>query len=97
MSDKLSRYRSSDAPVPEACWAWNMYGAGVESIGRDGKPERVDVPDPAADQLLVRDDAGGMCYFDVKLINLDEGDKIAAVTRVMEEEKEEEEPEESEE
>jgi len=68
MSDTLSRYRSSDAPVPEACWAWNMYGAGVENIGRDGKPERVDVPDPAADELLVRVDAVGMCYSDVKLI-----------------------------
>jgi len=68
MSDTLSRYRSTDAPVPEECWAWNMYGAGVESIGRDGRPERVDVPDPAADELLVRVDAVGMCYSDVKLI-----------------------------
>jgi threonine dehydrogenase-like Zn-dependent dehydrogenase len=45
-----------------------MYGAGVESIGRDGKPERVPVPEPQADQLLVRVDAVGMCYSDVKLI-----------------------------
>ena len=68
MSDKFDQYRSPDAPVPDECWAWNMYGAGVESIGRDGKPERVPVLEPGPDQLLVRVDAVGMCYSDVKLI-----------------------------
>jgi threonine dehydrogenase-like Zn-dependent dehydrogenase len=68
MSDKFERYQSPEAPVPDETWAWNMYGAGVENIGRDGKPERVPVPEPGADQLLVRVDAVGMCYSDVKLI-----------------------------
>jgi len=68
MSDKLARYRSADAPVPDETWAWNMYGAGVENIGRNGRPERLDVPGPEANQLLVRVDAVGMCYSDVKLI-----------------------------
>jgi threonine dehydrogenase-like Zn-dependent dehydrogenase len=45
-----------------------MYGAGVENIGRDGKPELVPVPEPGPNQLLVRVDAVGMCYSDVKLI-----------------------------
>ena len=68
MSNKFDRYQSSDAPVPEQNWAWNMYGAGVENIGRDGEPERVPVPEPGPNQLLVRVDAVGMCYSDVKLI-----------------------------
>ncbi len=68
MSDKFDRYQSPEALVPDDTWAWNMYGAGVENIGLDGKPERVPVPEPAADQLLVRVDAVGMCYSDVKLI-----------------------------
>ncbi|MGD8968343.1 MAG: zinc-binding dehydrogenase [Anaerolineae bacterium] len=68
MSDKFDRYQSPEAPVPDETWAWNMYGAGVENIGRDGKPERVAVPEPGPDQLLVRVDAVGMCYSDVKLI-----------------------------
>jgi len=68
MSDTFDRYRSPDAPVPDETWVWNMYGAGVENIGRDGKPERVPVPEPGPDQLLVRVDAVGMCYSDVKLI-----------------------------
>ena len=65
---KYAAYRAPDAPVPKETWAWNMYGAGVENIGRDGKPERFVVPEPQADQLLVRVDAVGMCYSDVKLI-----------------------------
>jgi len=68
MSEKYDLYQSVDAPIPEESWAWNMYGAGVENIGRDGKPEKVPVLEPGADQLLVRVDAVGMCYSDVKLI-----------------------------
>jgi threonine dehydrogenase-like Zn-dependent dehydrogenase len=45
-----------------------MYGAGVEGMGRDGKPELLPVPEPNDDQLLVRVDAVGMCFSDVKLI-----------------------------
>jgi threonine dehydrogenase-like Zn-dependent dehydrogenase len=68
MSSKFERYRSPDAPARSETWAWNMYGAGVEQIGRDGKPERFVVPAPNDDQLLVRVDAVGMCFSDVKLI-----------------------------
>ena len=65
---KYAAYRAPDAPIPKETWAWNLYGSGVENIGRDGKPERFGVPEPQADQLLVRVDAVGMCYSDVKLI-----------------------------
>lgn len=68
MSKRFDLYQSPDAPVSDETWAWNMYGPGVESIGRAGKPERVDVPEPNDDQLLVRVDAVGMCFSDVKLI-----------------------------
>jgi threonine dehydrogenase-like Zn-dependent dehydrogenase len=68
MSTRYEIYRSPDAPVSDEAWAWNMYGAGVERIGRDGKPERVPVPEPGDEQLLVRVDAVGMCFSDVKLI-----------------------------
>ncbi len=68
MSTQYDRYRSPDAPIGVETWAWNMYGAGVEQIGRDGRPERFPVPEPGDDQLLVRVDAVGMCFSDVKLI-----------------------------
>ena len=68
MTSPFDRYRSPDAPTPKETWAWNMYGAGVESIGRDGRPELFPVPDPGDDQLLVRVDAVSLCFSDVKLI-----------------------------
>lgn len=68
MSTRYEIYRSPEAPISAETWAWNMYGAGVENIGRDGKPERFPVPEPGENQLLVRVDAVGMCFSDVKLI-----------------------------
>ncbi|MFO7684411.1 MAG: alcohol dehydrogenase catalytic domain-containing protein [Chloroflexota bacterium] len=68
MSSKYELYRSASIPVPEQTWAWNMYGAGLENIGKNGRPEQFPVPEPAADQLLVRVDSVGMCFSDVKLI-----------------------------
>jgi threonine dehydrogenase-like Zn-dependent dehydrogenase len=68
MSTKFDVYRSPEPPIPEETWVWNMYGAGVENIGRNGEPEHFPVPEPGPDQLLVRVDAVGMCFSDVKLI-----------------------------
>jgi threonine dehydrogenase-like Zn-dependent dehydrogenase len=62
------RYRAAQEPVPTETWAWNMYGAGLENIGRDGEPERLPLPQPGPDQLLIRIDAVGMCFSDVKII-----------------------------
>ncbi len=67
MSERFERYRSARC-VPRETWTWNMYGAGIERIGRNGKPERFPVPTPGPDQLLVRVDAVGMCFSDTKLI-----------------------------
>jgi threonine dehydrogenase-like Zn-dependent dehydrogenase len=68
MSTIFDEYRAPDAPIPQKTWAWNMYGAGVEHIGSDGKPELFAVPEPGDDQLLVRVDAVSLCFSDVKLI-----------------------------
>jgi len=57
-------------PLPRRALAWNVYGAGIESVGRDGRPEWVDVDAPGPDQLLIRIDAVGLCFSDVKLIRL---------------------------
>jgi L-sorbose 1-phosphate reductase len=68
MTTNYELYRSANTPVPETTWAWNMYGAGIENIGQNGRPEQFPVPQPAANQLLVRIDSVGMCFSDVKLI-----------------------------
>ena len=57
-------------PAPDSALAWNVYGAGIDHIGRDGRPERVPVPRPRPDQLLIRVDAVGLCFSDVKLLRL---------------------------
>jgi len=63
-------YRAADGPVPQQALAWNLYGPGIERFGRDGQPELVDVLPPGPEQLLVRVDAVGLCFSDVKLIRL---------------------------
>ncbi|HEX2910701.1 MAG TPA: alcohol dehydrogenase catalytic domain-containing protein [Chloroflexia bacterium] len=67
-ASRFELYRSPDAPIKAETLAWNTYGAGVENIGRDGQPERFEVAQPGDDQLLVRVDAVGLCFSDVKLV-----------------------------
>jgi threonine dehydrogenase-like Zn-dependent dehydrogenase len=68
-NSKFQAYQN-DLKVPETTLAWNLYGAGTQNIGKDGRPERFPVPQPGDNQLLVRVDAVGLCYSDVKLIRL---------------------------
>ncbi len=65
---KYELYRAADSAIPDTAWAWNMYGAGLENMGYDGRPEQVPIPEPGDDQLLVRIDSVGMCFSDVKII-----------------------------
>jgi threonine dehydrogenase-like Zn-dependent dehydrogenase len=67
MSDRSDK---SDWEVPAQILRWNLYGAGLENLGRDGKPEWIPTPKPAPTQLLVRMDAVGICYSDVKIVRL---------------------------
>ncbi|MBE2202220.1 MAG: zinc-binding dehydrogenase [Anaerolinea sp.] len=68
MASKYERYRAASTAVPQQTWAWNMYGAGLENMGRNGRPEQFPIPQPGDDQLLVRIDSVGMCFSDVKII-----------------------------
>ena len=68
MASKYEHYQQH-LDLPEYTWAWNIYGAGLENFGRDAQPEKLPAPQqPEADQLLVRIDAVGMCFSDVKII-----------------------------
>ena len=68
MGEKYQAYRSIDYAIPDKSWAWNLYGAGLESMGHKGAPEEFSVPEPGDDQLLVRIDSIGVCFSDVKII-----------------------------
>ena len=54
--------------IPDTMLAWPLFGAGIENLGVDGRPARWPTPHPAPDQILVRSDAVGLCYSDVKII-----------------------------
>ena len=70
MTSQYKKYQSEKIVPPQETWAWNMYGAGEENIGKDGKPENLPVPKPGPDQMLVRVDSVGLCFSDVKLIRM---------------------------
>ena len=68
MGQKYETYRSAKYHLPHESWAWNLYGAGMEKMGSDGKPEPFSIPEPNDDQLLVRIDSVGVCFSDVKIL-----------------------------
>jgi threonine dehydrogenase-like Zn-dependent dehydrogenase len=67
---KLDHYRHVFDPLPSTHWAWPLYGKGLDNLGRDGQPVRRPLPDYGSDELLIRHDAVGLCYTDVKEIRL---------------------------
>jgi len=72
MTSKLDQYRRARAPLPEANCLWPLYGAGFENLGREGQPIEVETPAFGSDELLVRHDAVGLCFSDIKIIRLGE-------------------------
>ena len=67
---ELETYKRADQPIPSRMLRWHLYGAGLENLGKSGKPEEVAVPAYGADELLVRQDACGLCFSDTKVIGL---------------------------
>jgi threonine dehydrogenase-like Zn-dependent dehydrogenase len=72
MADKLAEYRRAAAPLPDRNRLWPLYGAGLEQLGRDGQLIEVPRPKYGPDELLVRHDACGLCFSDIKVIRLGE-------------------------
>lgn len=67
MAIDYKRYKMAEVPLPEENLVWEMYGAGLDNFGKDGKPVAKPLPKPGPDELLVRTDAVGICFSDVKL------------------------------
>jgi D-arabinose 1-dehydrogenase-like Zn-dependent alcohol dehydrogenase len=69
--------------VPTHHLRWNLYGAGLENLGHNGKPELLPIPQPAPNELLARIDAVGICFSDLKIVRLGEAHpKIARDLRL---------------
>jgi len=68
VSDKLESYRQGTGSLPASNRLWPLYAAGLENFGQDGKPIEAPMPEFGPDQLLVRHDACGLCFSDIKVI-----------------------------
>ena len=69
MTEKLNSYRRGDTPLPTRYRMWPLYGSGFENMGINGQSIEVDMPHYRPDELLVRHDACGLCFSDIKVIN----------------------------
>ncbi len=72
MTDKLETFKLAAAPLPGKIWEWPLYGAGFENLGQDGGMLEAPLPAYGPDELLVRHDACGICFSDIKIISLGE-------------------------
>ncbi len=72
MSDKLAEYKRADESLAGTNHLWPLYGAGFDNLGRDAQPIEVPMPEYGPDELLVRHDACGLCFSDIKVLSLGE-------------------------
>ena len=68
MKDILQAYKGISYDLPQSILAWRLYGAGMENFGKNGKPVELPMPKYGPDELLVRVDAVGICFSDIKVI-----------------------------
>jgi len=78
MSNVLDRYKNLEYTLPAENKAWQVYEAGVENFGKSGKPDVLPIPKPKNNEVLLRVDAIGICFSDVKLIT--QGSTHARIT-----------------
>ncbi|MBC7804881.1 MAG: alcohol dehydrogenase catalytic domain-containing protein, partial [Akkermansiaceae bacterium] len=69
-TDLYADYKRVPDNAPTETKRWHLYGAGLENVGKNGEPETVPLPEPGPDEILVRHDAVGICYSDIKIVNL---------------------------
>lgn len=68
MPEKIKEYRRGTAPLPSHYRLWPLYGAGLESFGKEGQTIEVPLNTYGPDELLIRHDACGLCFSDIKVI-----------------------------
>ena len=64
MADVLEEYKEVREPLPPKIKRWHLHGAGLESL----EEVTIDLPAFGPDELLVRHDAVGICFSDIKII-----------------------------
>jgi len=67
---KFSRYHQGQMPTDQNNQLWPLFGAGLENLGKNEGLINVPMPEYGPDELLVRHDACGLCFSDIKVIRL---------------------------
>lgn len=83
MKSPYDRYREGRLPGKKTNRLWPLYGAGMENLGVSDRPIERALPEFGRDELLVRHDACGLCFSDVKVIKL--GEEHPRIFRKMKE------------
>ncbi len=66
--NKLNQYQQAKE-LAKTNRLWPLYGAGFENLGHHKQPIETEVPTYGPAELLVRHDACGICFSDIKVIN----------------------------
>ncbi|MBV9850246.1 MAG: alcohol dehydrogenase catalytic domain-containing protein [Armatimonadetes bacterium] len=64
MTDPLRSYKAAQGPIPPQIKRWHLTGAGFDALHEVTVP----LPRHGPDELLVRHDAVGICFSDIKII-----------------------------
>ena len=81
---KVQHYRAAGEPAPAQNRLWPLYGAGWENLGKGGGAMDVPLRAPGPEELLVRHDAVGICFSDIKVIR--SGENHPRIHRKMKDE-----------
>lgn len=68
MNRKFNAYRKI-SQLPDKNYSWPLYGEGFNNLGRNGEPVISEITEIKSNELLLRVDALGICFSDVKVIN----------------------------
>ncbi len=66
---RFETYKMAQNTLPETYQAWQVYGAGLENVGKNGKPVTLKLRQPEKNEVMLRMDAVGLCLSDIKIIN----------------------------
>ncbi len=55
--------------LPPQILSWQLKGQGLENLGTKGRPDTVPFPAYGEENIIVRVDAVGLCFSDIKLIS----------------------------
>ena len=83
VKSKFETFREGSEPLKTTNRLWPLYGAGLENLGKDGSLIEKPMPSYGPDELLVRHDACGLCFSDIKIIKL--GEEHPRIYRKMKE------------